>query len=107
MFAGTFLPLTFFFFLKYNKERLQCKTKIYQCQTVTRQIETFNTETKEIRNRGKRKEKKRWGKHETSLESTVKRRPGLVGDDCQRHSKVEIGAGESDLGTREAAWWER
>ena len=31
---------------------------------------------------------------------------GLVGDDCQRHSMVEIGAGESDLGVREAAWWE-
>ena len=24
---------------------------------------------------------------------------GLVGDDCQRHSKVEIGASELDLGT--------
>ena len=32
---------------------------------------------------------------------------GLVGDGCQRHSKVEIGAGESDLGTHEAAWSER
>ena len=31
---------------------------------------------------------------------------GLVGDDCQRHSMVEIGAGESDLGVREATWWE-
>ena len=31
---------------------------------------------------------------------------GLVGDDCQRHSMVEIGVGESDLGVREVAWWE-
>ena len=31
---------------------------------------------------------------------------GLVGDDCQRYSMVEIGAGESDLRVREAAWWE-
>ena len=32
---------------------------------------------------------------------------GLVGDDCQRHSKVEIETGESNLRTHEAAWWER
>ena len=31
---------------------------------------------------------------------------GLVGDDYQRYSMVEIGAGESDLRVREAAWWE-
>ena len=31
---------------------------------------------------------------------------GLIGDDCQRHSMVEISVGELDLGVREAAWWE-
>ena len=32
-----------------------------------------------------------------SLELTTKRRHGLIDDDCQRHSKVEIGVGEPNL----------
>ena len=51
---------------------------------------------KETRNKGKLKEKKRRSNHKTSLELTAKRWHGLVGDDYQRHSKVEITAVESD-----------
>ena len=32
-----------------------------------------------------------------SLELTTKRRHGLIDDDCQWHSKVEIGVGEPNL----------
>ena len=32
-----------------------------------------------------------------SLGSTAKRRHGFVDDGCQRHSRVEIRVGESDL----------
>ena len=89
---------------KYNntiKKELDYKAKvlIYQVQT------KLNTETRENRNNGKLKETVEQTRNIFGVDG--EEAAGLVGDDCQRHSKVEIGTGESDLKTREAAWWER
>ena len=100
--------LSFFFFLnfifKYNntiKKELEYKAKVLICQVQTK----LNTEARENRNNGKLKETAEQTRNIFGVDG--EEAAGLVGNDCQRHSKVEIGIGESDLRTREAAWWER
>ena len=93
--------LFFFFFNNAIQKDQNIKLKCYL------PISKLTPKLRETKGKLKKKEVKRQSKARSVFGVDGEEMAGLVGDGCQRHSKVEIGAGESDLGTREAAWWER